>query len=152
MNEIERIVDQLKRSWGGDAWPGPSLSELLADVDAARAAAHPVAGAHSIWELALHLAAWDRTVADRLRAWHGRDPSAAENFPSVGETTETAWRAARESLASAHRELEEAVSSWPEDHLGEIVPNKPYSVYVMLHGAVQHDLYHAGQIALLKKA
>ncbi len=44
------------------------------------------------------------------------------------------------------------MSTWPEDHLGEIVPNKPYSVYVMLHGAVQHELYHAGQIALLKKA
>ena len=152
MNEIQRIVDQLKRSWGGEAWHGPSLSELLADVDAAKAAAHPVGGAHSIWELVLHLATWDRTVAGRLREWHGRDPSDSENFPTVAATTESAWKAARESLASAHRDLEEAVSTWPDDHLGETVPNKPYSVYVMLHGAVQHELYHAGQIALLKKA
>ena len=146
MSEIDRIVDQLKRSWGGDAWHGPSLSELLADVDAAKAAAHPVAGAHSIWELALHVATWDRTVANRLKEWNGRDPS------EVKDTTEAAWKSARETLASAHRELEEAVSSWPEDHLGETVPDKPYSVYVMLHGAAQHELYHGGQIALLKKA
>ncbi len=152
MSEIDRIVDQLKRSWGGDAWHGPSLSELLADVDAAKAAAHPVAGAHSIWELALHVATWDRTVANRLKEWNGRDPSDAENFSEVKDTTEAAWKSARETLASAHRELEEAVSSWPEDHLGETVPDKPYSVYVMLHGAAQHELYHGGQIALLKKA
>jgi uncharacterized damage-inducible protein DinB len=152
MSEIQRIVDQLKRSWGGDAWHGPSLSELLAGVDAAKASAHPLAGAHSIWELVLHIATWDRIVTRRLREWSGVEPTAAENFPAVTVMSDAAWKAARESLAGAHHDLEEAVSSWPEDHLGETVPGKPYSVYVMLHGAVQHELYHAGQIALLKKA
>ena len=152
MSEIERIVDQLHRSWSGDAWHGPSLSELLEGVDAATASAHPVPGAHSIWELVSHITTDYRTVSSRLREWHGRDPSDAENLPSVAGANERAWSAACEALERAHKDLEAAISSWPESRLGDQVPDKTYSVYVMLHGTVQHGLYHAGQIALLKKA
>lgn len=152
MNEIERIVDQMKRSWGGDAWHGPSLSELLAGVDAEKAAARPLSGAHSIWELVLHITTWDRIVTQRLKEWRGIEPSDAENFPAVTSKTDEAWQNARKGLERAHHDLEDAASSWPEGRLNDRVPDKPYSVYVMLHGAVQHELYHAGQIALLKMA
>ena len=151
MTETERIVDQLRRSWGGDAWHGPSLSELLTGVDAAKAAARPIPGTHSIWELVGHITTDYRTVASRLKEWHGRDPSDAENFPPVADASEKAWSAAREALARAQRDLEATISSWPESRLNDQVPDKPYSVYVMLHGTIQHGLYHGGQIALLKK-
>src|SRR5258706_14814111 len=127
MSEIERIVDQMRRSWGGDAWHGPSLSELLEGVDASKAAAHPLPGAHSIWELVLHIATWDGIVTRRLKEWTGIEPSDAENFPAVTSKTDGAWKSSRESLEIAHRELEEVGSSWPEGHLGETVPGKPYS-------------------------
>ena len=57
MNEIRKIRSQIRRAFEGQAWHGPSVKELLADVTAEQAAAHPVAGAHSIWELALHIGA-----------------------------------------------------------------------------------------------
>jgi uncharacterized damage-inducible protein DinB len=103
MSEMDRIRDQFRRAFEGEAWHGPSVLALLDGVTAQQAAAHPIPGAHSIWELTLH-----------------------------------------------------AIARVDESRLNETIyvdPNIPYSsVYVTLHGVVQHDLYHAGQIAILKKA
>jgi uncharacterized damage-inducible protein DinB len=152
MTELERIVDQLKRSWGGNAWHGPSLSEILAGVEPETAAARPIPTAHSIWELVLHITTWDRVVARRLREWVKITVSEEENFPLPGETTAERWRAAVEELRRTHEDLETAVLAFREDRLNEIVPGKTTSAYVMMQGVVQHELYHGGQIALLKKA
>ena len=62
MKELERIKDQFQRAFNGQAWHGPSLLSLLAGVTAEQAAAHPVPGAHSIWELTLHIAAWESEI------------------------------------------------------------------------------------------
>jgi uncharacterized damage-inducible protein DinB len=149
--EVERIQNQLERAFTGEAWHGPSLLELLADVDATKAAAHPIAAAHSIWELVLHIATWDKAVASRLGGNSGK-VSAEENFPAINDTSEAAWQQAIETLKRNHRELIEAMSSVEESRLDAPVVEGMSSVYVHMHGAVQHDLYHAGQIALLKKA
>lgn len=150
-SEGERIQNQLQRAFAGEAWHGPSLMELLADVDAPQAAARPIPGAHSIWELVLHIAAWDRAVASRLGGNRG-EVSAAENFPIVNDTSEASWQAALETLKQNHRELMEAIGRVEDSRLDEPVVEGMSSVYVHLHGAIQHDLYHAGQIAILKKA
>ena len=106
MNEMDRILDQLKRAFEGDAWHGPSMRDALDGVDAPMAAMRPLAKAHSVWEIVLHITTWEAVVASRLRG------KPLEVTPEL---------------------------DWP-------------SFYVLLHGIVQHDLYHAGQIALLKKA
>ncbi|MFY9608552.1 MAG: DinB family protein [Blastocatellia bacterium] len=152
MSEIKRIKSQLRRAFEGEAWHGPSVMELLKDVTAEQAAAHPIEGAHSIWELALHIATWERFVRRRIAETAALDPTDEENFPAVQYTSEEAWRAAVEEIKLAHAALLETVAGLEEAALAEIVPGKPYSVYFMLHGVIQHDLYHAGQIALLKKA
>ncbi|HXE91342.1 MAG TPA: DinB family protein [Terriglobales bacterium] len=151
MKETIRIADQLQRSYAGGAWHGPSLRQVLAGVDARRAAAHPVPHAHSIWELVLHVTTWNRAV---LRRVEGRSVrvSAAENFPKVTDTSAAAWKRAQQALADAHRALHRAVRRIPDSRLGRKVPGKPQTVYFMLHGLVQHNIYHAGQMALLKKA
>ena len=82
-----RIADQLRRSFDGDAWHGDSLLEILQGVDAKKAAAHPIAGAHSIWELLLHLSAWDGAVLRRMDSDVLVELNAAENFPAVTETS-----------------------------------------------------------------
>jgi uncharacterized damage-inducible protein DinB len=150
-SELERIKSQLQRAFAGEAWHGPSVLELIADVDAAKAAAHPITGAHSIWELVLHIAAWDKAVSTRLSGERGA-VSDAENFPAVDDYSETAWQKAIETMKRTHHELMEAVSSLDENRLDEPVLEGMSSVYVHLHGAIQHELYHAGQIAILKKA
>ena len=154
MSESTRIADQLRRAFDGDAWHGDSVFEILKGVTAARAAAHPIAGAHSIWELVLHIAAWDGAVLRRLGGV-AVELSGAENFPPVTDAGEAAWRAALDRVRRAHEELVAAVAALPDSRLCEMVPGKEgahYTFYYMLHGVVQHELYHAGQIALLKKA
>jgi uncharacterized damage-inducible protein DinB len=149
-NENKRIQDQLERAFAGQAWHGPSVLELIADVDAASAAAHPITGAHSIWELVLHIAAWDRAVTLRLGGDRGA-VSEEENFPIIEDTSEASWQKAIETLKENHRQLIEAVNSADESRLDAPVVEGMSSAYVQLHGAVQHELYHAGQIALVKK-
>jgi uncharacterized damage-inducible protein DinB len=150
-SEIGRIIDQLKRAFEGNAWHGPALFEILEDVDASAAARRPIQDAHTIWELTLHVAGWDGVVVRRLR---GKEATleGEENFPVVADASESAWEKALQVLRHNHDELLNELSTMPESRLSERVPGKDYDIYFMLHGAVQHALYHAGQIALLKKA
>jgi uncharacterized damage-inducible protein DinB len=151
MSESARIADQLRRAFDGSAWHGPALLELLRDVDAVTAAAKPLPDVHSIWELVLHIAAWDGTIHRRLAGKKLR-LSAAQNFPRVTKPTEAAWRSAIAQTKRTHQALVQAVAALPGSRLRRRVPGKRYDFYHMLHGLVQHELYHAGQIALLKKA
>ncbi len=153
MSESDRIADQLRRAFYGDAWHGDSLFEILEGVTAARASARPVRNAHTIWELVLHIAAWDGAVRRRMTGV-AVELSGDDNFPPVTDTSEVAWRRALERVRRVHDELIEAVANFPEARLAEQVPGKQgahYTFYYMLHGLAQHELYHAGQIALLKK-
>jgi uncharacterized damage-inducible protein DinB len=153
MSEATRIADQLRRAFDGEAWHGDSVFEILEGVTAAQAAARPIAGAHTIWELVLHIAAWDGAVLRRLGGV-ALELSDAENFPPVSDTSEAAWRAALAQVRRVHEELVAAVAALPDSRLSDLVPGKEgahYKLYYMLHGVVQHELYHAGQIALLKK-
>jgi uncharacterized damage-inducible protein DinB len=149
--EVARIADQLRRSFEGGAWHGPALMEVLEGVTAKQAAAHPVAGAHSIWELTLHLWAWTGVEIDRLAGKPTEKPEAGD-FPAVTDTSEKAWREALRKLEKVHRDLMAAVDRLPESRLEEKAPNRDHTIYFMLLGQVQHTVYHAGQIAVLKKA
>jgi uncharacterized damage-inducible protein DinB len=151
MDEIKRIDDQLRRAFEGHAWHGPSLRELLADVTAEQATARSVSGAHSIWEIALHIAAWHEGVRRRVEG-ERVELSPEEDWPPVASTSEAAWQDALAVLERTHTDLRRTVSRLADARLQEMVAGKDHSVYVMLHGLIQHDLYHAGQIALLKKA
>ena len=91
MREHERIADQLRRSVEGDAWYGPSLREALDGVTAERAAARPIAGGHTIWELALHISAWADVVRRRLEGEKIAEPDEGD-FPAVKDTSEQAWQ------------------------------------------------------------
>ncbi|MGO9646908.1 MAG: DinB family protein [Terriglobales bacterium] len=154
MSETARLADQIRRAFDGDAWHGDSMLELLANVDAETAAAHPIKGAHSIWELLLHVAAWDDAVLRRTGG-AGVELSDRENFPTVNDTSEKAWRNAVEQVKKKHDTLVKAVAAFPDSRLHEQVPGKKekyYDHFYLFSGIVQHELYHAGQIALLKKA
>jgi len=154
MTETVRLADQIRRAFEGNAWHGDSLVELLADVNAKTAASRPIKNAHTIWELLLHIAAWDDAVRRRT-AGNAVTLSDQQNFPLVKDTSEAAWRQAIESAKNTHNELIKAVAAFPDSRLHEQVPGKAesyYNYFYMFSGIVQHELYHAGQIALLKKA
>ena len=149
--EASRIADQLRRAFYGSAWHGPAVLELLGDVDAATAAAKPLKDVHSIWELVLHVAAWDRAGLRRLGG-EKCQLKASANFPRVPAATESAWREAMAAAKRTHDTLVETVAGLSDKRLRDQVPGKRYDFYHMLHGIAQHELYHAGQIAILKKA
>ncbi len=149
--EAVRIADQLRRAFEGDAWHGPALLELLEDVDAATAAAKPIPDVHSIWELVLHVEAWDGAAIKRLSGEKTRLKS-KQNFPPVPKPTEAAWREAVAHAKRTHDTLVRTVTRLSEARLRDRCPGKKYDFYYLLHGVAQHELYHAGQIAILKKA
>lgn len=152
ISEAAGIAEQLRRAFNGSAWHGPAVLELVNDVDAETAAACPIADAHSIWELLLHIAVWDQAGLVRLsgKKWQ---PEGTDNFPLVpSKPTQAAWRKAIARTKKTHEKLVKTVAALPESRLRERVPGKRYDFYHMLHGIAQHELYHAGQIVLLKKA
>ena len=155
MSETDRIRNQFERAFNGEAWHGPAVLALLDGVTAEQAAAHPIPGAHSIWELTLHIAAWEDACRRRLEG----DPaqlSDDENFPPITDTSQSAWETAKAKLSDVHNRLLDAISPIDDSRLDQpIISNTETTfstAYVTLHGGVQHSLYHAGQIAILKKA
>ncbi len=145
--EVARIVDQLDRAYRGEAWHGPAVSEVLKGVDAAAASARPVTGAHSIAELVRHVIVWQDEAVRRLEGVGTSDLPPEEDWPPTGD-----WDALLERLESSYQGLREAIASLDDARLEDAVPGNPGTVYALLHGVVQHDLYHAGQIVILKKA
>lgn len=150
-SEAVRIADQLRRAFYGSAWHGPAVLELVKDVDAETAAAKPLADVHSIWELLLHVEAWDRAGLIRLGGKKCQ-MKGEKNFPPVRTPTDDAWRQTVTRVNGTHDELVTTVAALPKSRLLAQVPGKKYDFYHMLHGIAQHELYHAGQIAILKKA
>ena len=151
ISEAALVADQLRRAFYGSAWHGPAVLELLKDVNAVTAAAKPIPDVHSIWELLLHVEAWDRAGLIRLSGKKCQ-MTGVKNFPSVTTPTDAEWRETVAKVKRTHDELVEVVGGLPESRLRDQVPGKRYDFYHMLHGIAQHELYHAGQMAILKKA
>ena len=147
MREIERILDQLNRAWGGDSWTGVAIQPLLDDITDGQARAHPLPNAHSIIELVAHISAWMDVASARL-AGAERELEPEEDWRDVAGLS---WPAAIESMERAQSRLCDALARTGTDDLDKITPGRDYTLYVLIHGVVQHNLYHAGQIALLKK-
>jgi uncharacterized damage-inducible protein DinB len=148
-SELERLEEQLRRTLEGGAWHGPSVLEALAGVTPESAAAHPVPEVHSIWELTLHIASSYSLVLRRLDGENAQ-LSPEEDWPPVPAPTEDHWREAVQSLVDLNRRVREAVLRFDPARLDEPL-GAPYTAYTQFIGITQHDLYHAGQIAMLKK-
>jgi hypothetical protein len=149
--ELRRLEEQLRRSVEGGPWHGPSVLETLEGVSAEQAAAHPIAGAHSIWELVLHLSGTYGLVLRRL-AGDGSPHKELEDWPPVPEPSTQNWGDCIRALKQLNEDLRHAVRNFPEERLDQpLVSEVPYTAYTQFAGVPQHNLYHAGQMALLKK-
>jgi uncharacterized damage-inducible protein DinB len=152
MSEIGRILDQMDRAFSGDAWHGPPVTSLLDGVPAEDASQHPIQGAHSIWEVVHHITAWNAIVRRELLG-ETLSITTEQDWPPVREVSEAAWQKAVEKLLQERSRLRDVVQGLHDEQLDERPAKRTdNSRYLMLHGLVQHDLYHAGQIAMLKKA
>ena len=157
MREVERLAREVGSTLSGDPWHGPSVMAVLSGIDAAAAGRRAIPGAHTIAELVLHMAAWTRETTRRLRGGAAGAPAEGD-WPAPRAATAEAWRAALAELRLAHEELaaelvrhddadlDRPVAGGQRDALGEIV-----TLRRTVAGLLQHDAYHAGQAALLRK-
>ena len=151
--EIERIVEQLRCSFEGCAWAGPSVREALEGVSVVTASQHAFRDAHTIWQLTNHLAANEKVVVDRLHGSRFAEIGPTELWTPQPYPTKAAWDAALRELERGHLALRQAIiEKIKDEQLYSSVPTRDHTWYDELHGTVQHNFYHAGQIVLLKKA
>ena len=151
MSRTKRLANHIERTVTGPMWHGPALFEVLDGVDAKRARTRPIAGAHSIWELVLHVTAWSDIARQRIRGEGVGDPTPEQDWPPVSDA-DADWPRAVERLNESHRQLAADTRLLEDEMLDVLVPGLEYTVSVLLHGVVEHGTYHGGQIALLKKA
>lgn len=152
MTDVARIQDQIRRAFNGAAWHGTPLRALAGGLTASQAAARPIRGAHTIWELVLHVTTWRDVVIRRIGGEPYRALSDAEDWkPMPAKPTPAAWKRTLTDLDRSQTRLLLAVGRLTDRKLNHIVPDAKYDFRVMLSGIVQHDLYHAGQIAVIRK-
>ena len=157
-SQLAFLVDQLERAHAGDPWHGSSRAALLADVTAEEAGRRPGPAAHTIWQLVLHMTAWTREVTRRLLGDNAAEPEMGDWPAPPAVPDERAWRAALTTLDRAHVELRDAVRAMDPSRLATPVGdtrNPALGTGVThaqtINGLVQHDAYHSGQIAAVKK-
>jgi uncharacterized damage-inducible protein DinB len=157
-SDLEAIREDLRQSYIGHPWHGSSITDVLEGVDAQTAARRSIPNAHTIWELVLHMAGWTREVSSRVRG--GSPKSPPQDWPEQNTSGgEMAWRDALRDLEAAQNDLERAVDDLePEDLIRWIEDKRDPSVVTgvsvgtLIRGLLQHQAYHQGQIAILKRA
>ncbi|HEX4953863.1 MAG TPA: DinB family protein [Thermoanaerobaculia bacterium] len=150
---IALLLRTLDQAYDKKSWHGPTLRGTLRGVCAEEAAWRPAPGRHNVWELAVHAAYWKYSVARRLEGGErGSFPLAGSNwFPRPEELSEAAWKGDLALLGEMHRRLREAVAALDPEQLETIPPGSKTRVVDLVLGVAAHDLYHAGQVQLLKR-
>jgi hypothetical protein len=148
MNARSAILNLLEEAFERKAWHGPNLWQSLKGVTAEQAAWRPAPGRHNIWEEMLHAAYWKYVVRRRLEGGkRGRFVLPGSNFfprPEAGKLSEAAWKADKQILRREHTALRQTITA----SVREPIPPKLGTV---LWGIAFHDIYHAGQIRLLRR-
>jgi hypothetical protein len=150
MTEVERILAQHDRALHGGAWHGDSVWEILEGIRWEQAFRRVLPATHTIWELVMHMAFWETEVNRRLQKLPGQSQDEL-NFPAMPEPAAHNWQRALDTLRKSNADFRTTVMNLSDSKLDEALSSPKYTVYVELHGVFQHHLYHAGQIALLKK-
>jgi uncharacterized damage-inducible protein DinB len=148
---VERIKNFLNASFHGGAWHGPSILELTKGLSA-REAAFKAGNVHTIAELIYHITSWRIFVVKRLQ---GDDSYNIEddkmNWGNFGKIDQFELETLMMEMTLSQDELIKELDTKDDAFLDKIVPGSEYPYYTLVHGIIHHDLYHAGQISILKK-
>ena len=151
--EIARILEMFKNNWEGNMWHGGNLKWVLADITAERAFQKPGAGSHNIYELIMHMVCWREWALQQLKGnvSYKVELNSEIDWPVNYKRDEADWENALATLEKSQNDLANALVDFDDNKLEELVPERKFSWYVMLHGLIQHDIYHSAQISMLKK-
>jgi uncharacterized damage-inducible protein DinB len=150
MDEVRFIRDQIRTTFDGRSWHGPNIRNALDGVDLAQARAKLLEERHSIWELVNHINYWMGETLNVLRGGSIPKMEEVDDWPPMGGTAEE-WEASKAALDRTVNQLLDALVGFGEERLMELVPGRDYTYRTLLHGTLHHNLYHAGQISILKK-
>jgi hypothetical protein len=150
MTEVERILDQYDRAMNGNAWHGDNVWCILGSVEPQQAFERRLGDRHTIWELVAHMTFWETEVRRRLEGVV-RKPDERLNFPPAPEANRENWENLLQQFRVSNGSFRNAVGALNDIQLEQPLSAPDKSVYVEVHGVIQHNLYHAGQIALLHK-
>jgi hypothetical protein len=149
---IQILLRALDTGYDHKSWHGPILKGSLRGISPEEAAWRPAPQRHNVWELAIHAAYWKYSVLRRLRPEIRFPLKGRDWFPRPeGEISEPAWKADRRILEQMHRELRAAVSALRDQDLEIVPPGSKKKIRDLVLGVAYHDIYHAGQIQLLKR-
>ncbi|MGE5277674.1 MAG: DinB family protein [Acidobacteriota bacterium] len=150
--EVALLLSILDEAYERKAWHGANLRGALRGIQAREAGWRPAPGRHSIRELVLHVAYWKYAVRRMLTGEkRGAFPEKGSNwFPRNAPPTEKAWRSDLALLEREHRRLREAIASLPAAALSRRPRGSKHGTAKLVYGVASHDLYHTGQIQLLK--
>ena len=150
---VRQLVSQLDQAFDRKSWHGTNLRGSLRRVTPEQAAWRPSRARHNIWELAVHAAYWKYAVWRRLAGEaRGSFPLKGSNwFSRPEQPDESAWRADLALLGGMHRQLRDAVMRVPASALHRVPAGSTVTTFDLIAGVIAHDVYHAGQIQLLKK-
>jgi uncharacterized damage-inducible protein DinB len=158
MASSDRLLSALRRAHDGEPWHGPSRAQVLADVTAAEAAWRPPGDAHTLWEVVLHMRSWTEEVLRRAQGGVPAEPVQGDWPAMPSPANDAAWRATLRSLDEAHAALAEFVARMPEEARASRVKDRPgdapghaITQRGMIRSLAEHDVYHTGQLALLKR-
>ena len=154
MKYTDRLADLFRNAHDGTTWHGQSVTKVLQNISAEEAAAHPIPNSHSIWDYVLHIVNWREYAIRNLKddTSYLVDLNTDLDWTPITDFSEEAWKEALDKFHQSAIELEAAIRAMKEEQLFEkIVTGSKNSCYITLHGVIQHDIYHSGQIMLLKK-
>ena len=148
MDSAKLVLALLDEAYEKKTWHGPNLKQSIKGITAKQAAWRPAPGRHNIWEVTLHAAYWKYAVRRRIDGGkRGSFVLKGSNFfsrPEKGKLNEAAWSADKKLLEREHRALHMTVAKvLPTARAARLLPQ--------LYGVAFHDIYHAGQIRLLRR-
>jgi uncharacterized damage-inducible protein DinB len=149
---VDVLVASIDQGFDRKSWHGTNLRGALRGLTARQAAWRPAPGRHSVWDLVLHAAYWKYAVRRRLLGEkRGSFPLPGSNWFSPGDRSEAAWRSSVRLLEEMHRSMRSAVLALRPADLRKKAKGGTTTVLGLVTGIAAHDLYHAGQIQLLKR-
>jgi uncharacterized damage-inducible protein DinB len=154
MNPIDRLLKQYDAILTGAPWHGDAIWSILDGISPEAAAARPLPNAHTIWEIVMHMIFWEYVGAKRL---HGERAGLVEteveglNFPPMPAATKENWKKTLDDFRTSNQTFRGALAALDAAKLDQLTAAGKRTYYGEAHGVMEHDVYHAGQIAVLKK-
>jgi uncharacterized damage-inducible protein DinB len=150
--EVQYIITTLQNTLNGEPWYGKSVIDLLEETDASTAYKKPNNNSHSLTDLLYHMITWAEFTLSRLEGNKEKDDSYFEpaDWRPIDPAIHT-WQAGIKQFNQLNEQIIAILHTKDDSILKDIVDFRQYNFRFLLNGYIQHNIYHIGQVAYLKK-